>query len=192
MSRAVVLSSLVAIGLATILAAPQAAQRPRPPGATFKGDAFTLREIYSGIYHAVGSGAFSVGCNAAVIVNQHDVLIVDSTARRPPPGRSSSRCGRSRQAGEVRDQHALPLGSRARQPDLRARGRDHRLRVHAAHARRGRLDERPLLRDVHHPGHPGAARRAGKQLAAAPAGPERQKLEDRIAAQRATARPPPA
>src|SRR6476661_5281177 len=78
MSRAVVLSSLVAIGLATILAAPQAAQRPRPPGATFKGDAFTLREIVPGIYHAVGSGAFSVGCNAAVIVNQDDVLIVDS------------------------------------------------------------------------------------------------------------------
>src|SRR4051812_29219227 len=78
MKRAAVLTALVAIGLASILAAPQAAQRPRPPGATFKGDAFRLQEVAPGIYHAVGSGAFSVGCNAAVIVNADDVLIVDS------------------------------------------------------------------------------------------------------------------
>ena len=66
---------------------PDAVQRPKPAGAEFKGEAFRFNKIQDGIYHAVGTGAISVGCNASIIVNDEDVLIVDSHARRPPHGR---------------------------------------------------------------------------------------------------------
>lgn len=49
-----------------------------PPGSTYPGEAFTFHKIQDGIYHAVGTGNLAVGCNGAVIVNQDDVLIVDS------------------------------------------------------------------------------------------------------------------
>lgn len=80
MMRLRVLGSLVLVGLATVLVLPGSAQRPKPPGAEFTGAAFTLNKIQDGIYHAVGTGALSVGCNAAVFVNQDDVLVVDSHA----------------------------------------------------------------------------------------------------------------
>jgi glyoxylase-like metal-dependent hydrolase (beta-lactamase superfamily II) len=53
-------------------------QSGRPPGATPKGPAFTFNKIREGVYHAVGTGTLTVGCNAAVIVNDDDVLVVDS------------------------------------------------------------------------------------------------------------------
>jgi glyoxylase-like metal-dependent hydrolase (beta-lactamase superfamily II) len=80
MTRFGLLASLVAAGLVALLAVPGAAQRPKPPGAEFSGAAFTLNKILDGVYHAVGTGSISVGCNAAVIVNQDDVLVVDSHA----------------------------------------------------------------------------------------------------------------
>lgn len=49
-----------------------------PPGASYEGKAFTFNEIGNGVYHAVGTGNLSVGCNASIIVNDEDVLIVDS------------------------------------------------------------------------------------------------------------------
>jgi len=58
--------------------APTRRRVPKPPGAEFRGEAFRLNKIQDGIYHAVGTGALSVGCNAAVIVNADDVLVVDS------------------------------------------------------------------------------------------------------------------
>jgi glyoxylase-like metal-dependent hydrolase (beta-lactamase superfamily II) len=76
--RAGTLALLVIVGLAIVAA--QAAQRPRPPGADFTGEAFRLSRIRDGVYHAVGTGALAVGCNAAVIVNAADVLVVDSHA----------------------------------------------------------------------------------------------------------------
>jgi glyoxylase-like metal-dependent hydrolase (beta-lactamase superfamily II) len=77
-TRVLILSLLVMVGATTIFVVPGAAQRPRPPGATFTGDAFRFNKIQDGIYHAVGTGALSVGCNASIIVNQDDVLVVDS------------------------------------------------------------------------------------------------------------------
>jgi cyclase len=76
--RLAVLTLLILGGTALIVVRPDAAQRPRPPGAEFKGDAFRFNKIQDGIYHAVGTGALSVGCNASIIVNDEDVLIVDS------------------------------------------------------------------------------------------------------------------
>jgi len=43
------------------------------PGAAYK-----FQEIKPGIYSAIGTGTLNVGSNSAVIVNQDDVLIVDS------------------------------------------------------------------------------------------------------------------
>jgi glyoxylase-like metal-dependent hydrolase (beta-lactamase superfamily II) len=48
------------------------AQTP-PPQATHK---FT--QIVPGVYSAIGTGTPNVGSNSAVIVNQDDVLVVDS------------------------------------------------------------------------------------------------------------------
>lgn len=78
--RAVVLFALVVAGLAGVMAVPGAAQRSMPPGADHVGAAFTFQKIQDGVYHAVGTSAMSVGCNASIIVNDDDVLIVDSHA----------------------------------------------------------------------------------------------------------------
>lgn len=49
-----------------------------PPGAEHAGDAFTFHRIQADIYHAVGTGNMAVGANATIIINDDDVLIVDS------------------------------------------------------------------------------------------------------------------
>ncbi len=74
------LSALCLAGLPPLLVIPSAAQGTKPPGSDFTGPAFTINKIQDGIYHAVGTGALSVGCNASVIVNEDDVLIVDSNS----------------------------------------------------------------------------------------------------------------
>lgn len=72
---------LILVGLTTVfvgsLVAKQA-MRPKPPGATYQGQAFTFNRIQDDIYHAVGTGKLSVGCNASIIVNPNDVIVVDS------------------------------------------------------------------------------------------------------------------
>ena len=40
--------------------------------------AFTFTEVKPGIYHAVATGKVVAICNAAIIVNKDDVMIVDS------------------------------------------------------------------------------------------------------------------
>lgn len=54
------------------------AEAPRPAGTTYSGKAFDFREAAPGVYHAVGTGALAVGCNAAVIVNDEDAIVVDT------------------------------------------------------------------------------------------------------------------
>ena len=81
LKRGVLLSSIIALGLVAWWVAPGQAQRPKPAGAEYTGAAFSFNKIADGIYHAVGNaGTMSVGCNASIIVNQDDVLIVDSHA----------------------------------------------------------------------------------------------------------------
>lgn len=79
-SCAVIPASTMMRGALFLLAAATLlwAQSVRPPGAEYKGPAFTFNKIQEGVYHAVGTGVLTVGCNAAVIVNPDDVLIVDS------------------------------------------------------------------------------------------------------------------
>lgn len=66
---------LLAAGVGT---APLAAQGHVPAGARYEGQAFTFTAVAPGVYHAVGTGALSVGANAVVIVNPADVVLVDS------------------------------------------------------------------------------------------------------------------
>jgi len=57
---------------------PAAATDSPPPGAVWEGDAFAFHEIRDGVYHAVGTGNLTVGCNSSIVVNDDDVLLVDS------------------------------------------------------------------------------------------------------------------
>ena len=75
------LLSVTGAGLAEIAAhsaAVQPAAGTRPPGSNYTGKAFDFRQVAPGIYHAVGTGALAVGCNASVVVGDDDVLVVDT------------------------------------------------------------------------------------------------------------------
>lgn len=80
--RGVVLTLVVAAAASALVRAgsapPEAQSGPRPAGATYSGKAFDFRQVAPGVFHAVGTGALAVGCNAAVIVNDDDVLVVDT------------------------------------------------------------------------------------------------------------------
>ena len=57
---------------------PPGGDAARPPGSDFEGTAFEFEEVVPGIYHARGTGNLSVGSHGAVIVNDDDVLLVES------------------------------------------------------------------------------------------------------------------
>ncbi|MDE2876782.1 MAG: MBL fold metallo-hydrolase [Gemmatimonadota bacterium] len=66
-----------------ILAACQAGETPAedptpPPGSDYEGPAFEFEEVVPGVYHARGTGSLAVGSHGAVIVNEEDVLLVES------------------------------------------------------------------------------------------------------------------
>ena len=48
------------------------------PGSDFEGPAFEFEQVLDGVYQARGTGNVAVGSNAAVIINEDDVLLVDS------------------------------------------------------------------------------------------------------------------
>ncbi len=48
------------------------------PGSDFEGPAFEFEQVREDIYQARGTGAVAVGANAAIIINDDDVLVVDS------------------------------------------------------------------------------------------------------------------
>ncbi|MGD9905124.1 MAG: MBL fold metallo-hydrolase [Vicinamibacterales bacterium] len=81
--RGLVLTALLVLGLgasASVGTSTATTQPPpgRPPGATYTGPAFDIRPVAPDIYHAVGTGALAVGCNASIVVNDDDVLVVDT------------------------------------------------------------------------------------------------------------------
>lgn len=53
-------------------------ESPAPPGAVWQGEAFRFHQIREDVYHAIGTGNLTVGCNSGVIINENDVLLVDS------------------------------------------------------------------------------------------------------------------
>ena len=72
----------LAIAGALVAAAPRsiAGQQlpPAPPGAEHEGKAYTFTKIAGGVYSAVGTGTIAVGANATVIINDDEVMLVDS------------------------------------------------------------------------------------------------------------------
>ncbi len=57
---------------------PETTSAAPPPGASFEGEAFTFERITDDVYHVMGTGNLTVGSNGAVIINESDVLLVDS------------------------------------------------------------------------------------------------------------------
>jgi len=80
--RWLVLALVTGLGLAALVtsnvARLQAQDAGRPAGSTYVGKAFTFNEVVPGVYHAVGTGTLAVGCNASVIVNADDVMVIDT------------------------------------------------------------------------------------------------------------------
>jgi glyoxylase-like metal-dependent hydrolase (beta-lactamase superfamily II) len=63
---------------ALLLAAPLIALADGQDWRTVEGDAFTFTEVRPGVWHAVGGDTVAAGSNGAVVVNERDVLVVDS------------------------------------------------------------------------------------------------------------------
>jgi len=63
-----------------ILAGPVGGQsrRPGPLGDDNDCMAFERPKVTGGVYQAVGTGAMGVGADGAVLINESDVLLVDS------------------------------------------------------------------------------------------------------------------
>ena len=71
------------LGLALCLACQAPESTPEeaataPPGSDFEGPAFEFEQVRPDIYQARGTGNVAVGSNAAVLINEDDVLLVDS------------------------------------------------------------------------------------------------------------------
>jgi cyclase len=64
--------------LILLLAAPSAVLADGHDWKTVAGEAFTFTEARDGVWHAVGGDGVAAGSNGAVVVNERDVLVVDS------------------------------------------------------------------------------------------------------------------
>src|SRR5688500_19305675 len=76
--RSVRRRSLEALSLTAVVLVLVYWAQGRPPGAVYDGKAFTFTRIRDDVYHAVGTGNLAFGTNAVVIINDADVLLVDS------------------------------------------------------------------------------------------------------------------
>jgi cyclase len=69
-------------GDVALAAAPSPPGRPGqegpPPGSSYDGQAFTFTRIAENVYIAVGTGNLTVFSNAGIVINDNDVLLVDS------------------------------------------------------------------------------------------------------------------
>ena len=77
------ITQLTSLAALLALAACQAGETPAedtnpPPGSNYEAPAFEFEEVVPGIYHARGTGSLAVGSHGAVIVNEEDVLLVES------------------------------------------------------------------------------------------------------------------
>jgi cyclase len=74
------LSKTLVVALLAIFGVAVAAQIPpsRPAGVLQKAKAYRFNKIRDDVYHAVGTGALTVGANSAIIINDNDVTLVDS------------------------------------------------------------------------------------------------------------------
>lgn len=50
----------------------------RPPGSSYTGPAFRFNKVAEGVYHAVGTGALTVLCNASIVLTDDEAIVVDT------------------------------------------------------------------------------------------------------------------
>ena len=98
-----------------------------------------FEELADGVYFATGTGSMTTMSNNLVIINDDHVMLVDSSVS-PAAARGLVEGVKTLtdKPIKIRVQHALSLRSRAREPDLRRRRRDHRARLRSRAARDGR------------------------------------------------------
>jgi hypothetical protein len=91
---------------------------------------FELKKVGDGVYGAIAATRYKVNCNAAVILTDDGVVVVDSHSK---PSASKAMYqqiqGLTKKPVVKGHQHALPLGSLAGQRVVRGgelEGRDHR------------------------------------------------------------------
>lgn len=75
------LLTIFALALASLYSAsigPRAAPEQGAEGRRTRGPAYRFHKVTDDVYSAVGTGTMSVGSNSAVIINDQEVLIVDS------------------------------------------------------------------------------------------------------------------
>lgn len=69
----------LAVAVALVISAtPATAQQGTPPGSDYEGDAWTFEQVRPDIWIAMGTGNLTVMSNAGIIINENDVLLVDS------------------------------------------------------------------------------------------------------------------
>jgi len=64
--------------IAAVLLVTANAQIRKPAGVLQKAKAYRFNKIRDDVYHALGTGALTIGANSVVIINDNDVLLVDS------------------------------------------------------------------------------------------------------------------
>ena len=88
-------------------------------GPAAADDLFDLQKVADGVYAALAKPRTPINCNAAVIVYDEGVLVVDTHSRpSSATGAHPADQERHRQARALRRQLPLPLGPRAGQPRL--------------------------------------------------------------------------
>jgi cyclase len=67
-----------ALALANVAAAAGAQAQQAPPGSDYEGNAFEFLQVRGDVYVGIGTGNLSVLSNAGLVINENDVLVVDS------------------------------------------------------------------------------------------------------------------
>src|SRR5580693_748895 len=78
MSRLSKMLLVLAFAVGVFVSAKAQVRNSKPAGVLQKTKAFRFNKIQDGIYHAVGTGALTVGANSSIIVNDNDVILVDA------------------------------------------------------------------------------------------------------------------
>src|SRR5215510_4192461 len=74
LSKGLLAAFIIAFGIA---AAAQI-RTTKPAGVLQKTKAYRFNKIRDDVYHAVGTGALTVGSNSSIIINDNDVTLVDT------------------------------------------------------------------------------------------------------------------
>ncbi len=78
MSRLSKVLLVAALAVSVFATAKAQVRSSKPAGVLQKTKAFRFNKIRDDIYHAVGTGALTVGANSSIIINDNDVILVDA------------------------------------------------------------------------------------------------------------------